>query len=86
MTVKMQEEQLNILDALVILKGTITTLETMSECEVEVNNNIPAAIEIASNFDIYAKVEYDKFHRRPSGRKDDLHETSTIFKRSTGRK
>ena len=34
-TEKMQEEQLNILDALVIFKGTVTTLETMSEYEVE---------------------------------------------------
>ena len=53
----------------------------MSECEVEMNNNIEAAIEVASNFDIDAKVEYDKFHRvrRPSKRKNDLPETSTII-------
>ena len=71
MTEKMQEEQLNILDALVILKGTITTLETMSECEVAMSKNIRAAIEVARKFDIDAKVDYDKFHRvrRPSKKK-----------------
>ena len=56
-TERMQEEQLNILDALVMLNGTITTLETTSECVVEMNNNIRAAIEVTSKFDIDAKVE-----------------------------
>ena len=81
MTEKMQEEQLNILDALVMLKGTITTPETTSECEVEMNNNIRAAIAVTSKFDIVAKVEYDEFHRvrRQSKRKDDLPETRTII-------
>ena len=71
---KKQQEQLNIVDALIMLKGTITTLETMSECEVEMNNNIDAAIEVASKFDIDDKVEYDKFHRgrRPSKRNNDF--------------
>ena len=44
MTEKNAGRTINILDALVSLKGTITTLETMSECEVEMNNNIEAAI------------------------------------------
>ena len=81
MTEKIQKEQLNILDALVILEVTITTLQTMSECEVEMNNNIRAATEVASKFDIDAQVEYGKFHRvhRSSKRKDDLPETSTII-------
>ena len=45
------------------------------------NDNIRAAIEAASKFDIDAKAEYDKFHRvhRPIKREDDLHERSTII-------
>ena len=73
MTEQMQEESLNIMDALCILSSTIDQLKAMNSDESEMNNLIEAAKVFAKKLDIDAEADYSKFHRprKPPRRIDE---------------
>ena len=78
MTEKLQEETLNIIDALTILQGTINSLRSILESD-DVKNQIRSVIEFSLKYDIDCYSEFSKFHRprRPPSRlRDGLSETS----------
>ena len=74
----MQEEQLNILDALMAVDGTIKSLGRMNEDEVSQNDSIKAAVIISKYFSVNPVEESNRFYRdrRPPARIEDHLETT----------
>jgi hypothetical protein len=51
LTIQMQKEELNILDALMAIEETVASLGTIRRNESETNNQVKASVEFAKSFD-----------------------------------
>ena len=79
LTEHLQEEKLNIIDALTAFKGSINSLQRMYSSDDEFDNLIQAAVILAKRMGVDPEREYEKFHRpiRPPRRIDDNPETAS---------
>ena len=77
LTTEMQKPELNILDALTLIDGTVTSLERVRNSEDEMNNQIQGtSVEFAKSLGLKPEEEFArKRPRRLSSRVDDLPET-----------
>jgi hypothetical protein len=79
LTVQMQNPELNILDGLTLIDGTVTSLERIRTNESELNDQIDASIKFAETLGSDPAGEFArKSGRRISKRLDDNPETSAI--------
>lgn len=77
LTIQMQKSDLNILDALTLIKQTVTLLERIRNTESELNSQIDASIEFAKTFGCNPTEEYaKKCSRKVNRRLDDRPQTS----------
>ena len=79
LTEHLQEEKLNIIDALTAIKGSINSLQRMYSSDDEFDNLIQAAVILAKRMGVDPEREYERFHRpiRPPRRIDDNPETAS---------
>lgn len=47
---EMQKEELNILDALILVEETVNSLKSIRECESEMDDQIEASIQFSKRF------------------------------------
>ncbi|CAB3986957.1 zinc finger MYM-type 1-like [Paramuricea clavata] len=72
LTIQMQTEKLNILDALMAIEETVASLETIRRNESEMNNQVKASVEFAKSFDQDPEEDFRcKRVRRMSRQQDD---------------
>ena len=77
LTMEMQKEELNILDALISIEGTVASLERIRRNESEMNNQVKASVKFAKSFDRDPEEEFRRKRvRRISRRQDDNPDTS----------
>ena len=79
LTEHLQEEKLNIIDALTAIKGSISSLQRMYSSDDEFDNLIQAAVILAKRMGVDPEREYERFHRpiRPPRRIEDNQETAS---------
>ena len=75
LTESLQAKDFNIVDAMQVLKGTITSLEDIRKDDVSIANQIQASIEILSAKGVDAHGEFWRLHR-PRRRPHRLDENS----------
>ena len=80
----LQQEELNIMDALQLTKATVTSLERINNKEAEINDMIDAAVlYVKTSFQVDAEGEFTRSHRVRSipRRYDDnpLETTALLF-------
>ncbi|XP_028414896.1 52 kDa repressor of the inhibitor of the protein kinase-like [Dendronephthya gigantea] len=73
LTMEMQKEALNILDALILVEGTIISLKAIRESESEMDEQIEASIQFSKRFGTDPEKEFNRHHRprRMTRRQDD---------------
>ena len=77
LTIQMQKEELNILDALMAIEETVASLETIRRNESEMNNQVKASVEFAKSFDQDPEEDFRRKRvRRMSIRQDDNPDTA----------
>ncbi|CAB4023989.1 Hypothetical predicted protein [Paramuricea clavata] len=77
LTIQMQKEELNILDALMAIEETVASLETIRRNELEVNNQVKASVEFAKSFDQDPEEDFRRKRvRRMSRGQDDNPDTA----------
>ena len=89
LTEHLQEEKLNIIDALTAIKGSIISLQRMNASDEEFDNLIQAAAIFVKRLGVNPENEYERFHRprKPPRKIDDnpataSHLTFQVFYRS----
>ena len=78
----LQQEELNIMDALQLTKATVTSLERINNKETEINDMIDAAVlYVKTSFQVDAEGEFTRSHRvrRIPRRYDDNPLETTAF-------
>jgi len=75
---ELQNDELNIVDALSLTKSTVQSLQRMQEKDEEIDAQIRAACQFAEKLEIDPERDYQKLHRvrRPPRRVDDHPETT----------
>ena len=64
LTLEMQKEELNILDALTLVEETVKILESMRECTYDIDNEVCACIQFCKNtLKTDPEDEYARIHR-----------------------
>ena len=77
LAIEIQKTELNILDALVLIEGTVASLERIRGCESEMNNQINTSVHLAKSFDLDPEEEFTRKRVRKISRwKDDNLDTS----------
>ena len=72
LTEHLQEEKLNIIDALTAIKGRTTSLQRMNASDEKLEILVQAAAILVKRFGIDPENEYERFHRpRKSSRRID---------------
>ena len=67
LTESLQAKDFNIVDAMQVLKGTITSLEDIRKDDASIANQIQASIEILSSKGVDAHGEFSRLHRPRRG-------------------
>lgn len=72
LTIEMQKEELNILDALTSIDGTASSLEMRRINELEMNNQVKASVSFTKSFDCDPVEDFRRNRmKNMSRRKDD---------------
>lgn len=72
LTIEMQKEELNILDALTSIDGTASSLEMRRINELEMNNQVKASVSFTKPFDCDPVEDFRRNRmKNMSRRKDD---------------
>ena len=80
LTVQIQNPELNILDGLVLIDHTVTSLERIRSTESELNDQIDASVKFAETLGSNPADEFaKKSSRRISRRLDDNNKTSAVI-------
>ena len=80
LTVQIQNTELNILDGLVLIDHTVTSLERIRSTESELNNQIDASVKFAETLGSNPADEFaKKSGRRISRRLEDNPKTSAVI-------
>ena len=74
----LQSEELNVVDALAIMSGTVESLKQLNSNTEGLNGEIESAVKFATNRGLDPTSDFQRYHRRrrPPARLDDNAETS----------
>ena len=80
LTVQMQKPELNILDALSLIDGTVKSLERIRNSESEMNDQVRASVQFAKSFGLDPEQEFmQKRTRKTNSRIDENPQTTAVI-------
>lgn len=64
LTEQLETENLNIIDAILLIESCIKSLKEINEDESQINNIITSAEIFAKKLDVDSNADFNKFHRQ----------------------